>query len=67
LSQTTVKQLASVVGIPAEQLLAQMTDAGVSKSSADDVVTDDEKQKLLAHIRSGQTRVAAEPAKVTLR
>ena len=67
MSQTTVKQLASVVGIPAEQLLAQMTDAGVSKSSADDVVTDDEKQKLLAHIRSGQTRVAAEPAKVTLR
>ena len=67
MSQTTVKQLASVVGIPAEQLLAQMTDAGVAKASADDIVTDDEKQKLLAHIRSGQTRVAAEPAKVTLR
>ncbi|HAY54567.1 MAG TPA: translation initiation factor IF-2, partial [Gammaproteobacteria bacterium] len=33
----------------------------------DDVVTDDEKQRLLAHIRSGQTKVSAEPAKVTLR
>lgn len=67
MSQTTVKQLASLVGIAAEQLLAQMTEAGVAKTSADDVVTDEEKQKLLAHIRSGSTRVATEPAKVTLR
>jgi len=67
LSDTTVKQLAALVGISAEQLLSQMTSAGIEKSSADDVVTDEEKQKLLAHIRSGQTKVAAEPAKVTLR
>jgi translation initiation factor IF-2 len=67
LSDTTVKQLATLVGISAEQLLSQMAGAGIDKSSQDDVVTDDEKQKLLAHIRSGQSRVAAEPAKVTLR
>jgi translation initiation factor IF-2 len=62
-----VKQLAALVGIPAEQLLSQMVGAGIDKSSPDDVVTDDEKQRLLAHIRSGQTKVSAEPAKVTLR
>jgi len=62
-----VKQLATLVGISAEQLLAQMTSAGIEKSSSDDVVTDEEKQKLLAHIRSGQAKVSAEPAKVTLR
>ena len=67
MSDTTVKQLATLVGISAEQLLSQMAGAGIDKSSQDDVVTDDEKQKLLAHIRSGQSRVAAEPAKVTLR
>jgi len=67
LSETTVKQLAALVGIPAEQLLSQMVGAGIDKSSPDDVVTDDEKQRLLAHIRSGQTKVSAEPAKVTLR
>ncbi len=67
MSDTTVKQLATLVGIPAEQLLSQMAGAGIEKSSADDVVTDDEKQKLLAHIRSGQAKVSAEPAKVTLR
>ena len=67
MSDTTVKQLATLVGISAEQLLSQMTSAGIGKSSPDDVVTDEEKQKLLAHIRSGQTKVAAEPAKVTLR
>ena len=44
-----------------------MAGAGIDKSSPDDVVTDDEKQKLLAHIRSGQAKVSAEPAKVTLR
>ena len=62
-----MKQLATLVGISAEQLLAQMTSAGIEKSSSDDVVTDEEKQKLLAHIRSGQAKVSAEPAKVTLR
>ena len=67
MSETTVKQLAALVGIPAEQLLSQMAGAGIDKSSPDDVVTDDEKQRLLAHIRSGQTKVSAEPAKVTLR
>jgi len=67
LSDTTVKQLATLVGIPAEQLLSQMTGAGIDKSSPEDVVTDDEKHKLLAHIRSGQAKVSAEPAKVTLR
>ena len=67
MSDTTVKQLATLVGISAEQLLFQMAGAGIDKSSSDDVVTDDEKQKLLAHIRSGQAKVSAEPAKVTLR
>jgi len=67
LSDTTVKQLATLVGITTEQLLSQMAGAGIDKSSSDDVVTDNEKQKLLTHIRSGQARVSAEPAKVTLR
>ena len=67
MSDTTVKQLATLVGIPVEQLLSQMAGAGIDKSSSDDVVTDNEKQKLLAHIRSGQAKVSAEPAKVTLR
>jgi translation initiation factor IF-2 len=67
LSQTTVKQLASLVGIVAEKLLAQMSEAGIVKTSAEDVVTDDEKQIFLAYIRSGQAKVSAEPAKVTLR
>lgn len=67
MSQTTVKQLASLVGIVAEKLLAQMSEAGIVKTSAEDVVTDDEKQTFLAYIRSGQAKVSAEPAKVTLR
>ena len=42
MSDTTVKQLATLVGISAEQLLSQMAGAGIDKSSPDDVVTDDE-------------------------
>ena len=67
MSQTTVKQLATLVGIPDEQLLSQMAGAGIAKVSPEDVVTDDEKEKLLAHIRSGQSKALAEPAQVTLR
>lgn len=67
MSQTTVKQLAGLVGIPAEQLLSQMAEAGIAKASADDVVTDQEKQTLLSHIRSAQVRGVAEPSKVTIR
>ena len=47
-------------------IASQMTMAGIEKSSSNKLVTDEEKQKLLAHIRSGQTKVK-EPAKVTLR
>ena len=50
MSDTTVKQLAALVGISAEQLLSQMTSAGIEKSSSNDVVTDEEKQKLLAYL-----------------
>ena len=62
MSDTTVKQLATLVGISAEQLLSQVAGAGIDKSSSDDVVTSDsEKQKLLAHIRSGQSKVPEQP------
>ena len=49
MAEVTVKQLADVVGIPVDKLLTQMKDAGLSHAGADQVVTDDEKQALLAH------------------
>ena len=47
MSQVTIAQFAEVVKIPADRLLEQLANAGVSKSNVDDVIADDEKMKLL--------------------
>ncbi len=54
MAEVTVKQLAEMVGTPVERLLEQLSEAGVAKSSADDVVGDNEKMQLLEYLRSGQ-------------
>jgi len=54
MAEVTVKQLAEMVGTPVERLLEQLSEAGVAKSSADDVVGDREKMQLLEYLRSGQ-------------
>lgn len=51
MAQTTVKQLASEVGIPVERLVSRLTEAGVSSHSVDDTISDDDKLKLLRHLR----------------
>ena len=63
---TTVDQLAKLVGIPSEQLLKKMAEAGIIKNLYTDVVTDEEKQRLLQHIRGGTSDIKSGPAKVTL-
>ena len=51
MSEVTVNQLASDVGIPVDRLLKQLSDAGISKRSAEDVITEQEKMDLLNHLR----------------
>jgi len=51
MSDKTVKELAGVIGIPLERLLEQMKEAGISAHGSDDSISDDEKMKLLAHLR----------------
>ncbi|PPD36864.1 MAG: translation initiation factor IF-2 [Methylomonas sp.] len=71
MSDKTVRQLAEVVKIPLERLLEQLKEAGLSANSADDVISEDEKMQLLAHLRQrhgkagGQTDSA--PTRVTLK
>ncbi len=71
MSEKTVSQLAKVVGIPLEQFLEQLKEAGLSASSADDVISEDEKMKLLAHLRKrhGKADISTEstPKRVTLK
>ncbi|MDQ7986424.1 translation initiation factor IF-2 [Pseudomonas sp. G34] len=67
MTQVTVKELAQVVDTPVERLLQQMREAGLPHSSAEQVVTDNEKQALLAHLKSSHGEKKAEaPRKITL-
>ncbi|MGE8500441.1 MAG: translation initiation factor IF-2 [Pseudomonas sp.] len=66
MTQVTVKELAQVVDTPVERLLQQMREAGLPHSSAEQVVTDNEKQALLAHLKSSHGEKVEEPRKITL-
>lgn len=71
MSEKTVRHLAEVVKIPLERLLEQLKEAGLSASAPDDVISDDEKMQLLAHLRKrhGKSDGSDEstPKRVTLK
>ncbi len=73
MSDTTVKQLAHVLGLSPEKLLEQLTEAGMGKSGPEEVVTSTEKVKLLGFLRRqhGKRETPAEeesgPRQITLR
>ncbi len=66
MTQVTVKELAKTVDTPVERLLLQMREAGLPHNNADQVVTDSEKQALLAHLKGSHGDRADEPRKITL-
>ncbi|HDY8068008.1 TPA: translation initiation factor IF-2 [Vibrio vulnificus] len=67
MTQLTVKALSEEIGTPVDRLLEQLADAGMKKSSSDQV-SDEEKQKLLTHLKKehGDTSGDAEPTRLTL-
>ena len=50
MAEVTVKQLAETVGVPAERLLSQMKDAGLPHTAENEMVSEEQKQALLAHL-----------------
>ncbi len=68
MAETTVKQLAKVVGISVDKLLSQMQSAGLSHKNEDEVVSDKEKQSLLVFLKKshGSENVDTKPKKITL-
>jgi len=70
MSKVTVSQLADVLGVDSKKLLSQLKDAGIEASGGDDAVSNDDKKKLLAHLRASHGKVesdATAPRKVTLK
>ena len=63
---TTVAQFAAELSRPAATLLEQLQSAGVAKNSADDPLTDSDKERLLDFLRTSHGTAGAERKKITL-
>jgi translation initiation factor IF-2 len=70
MSNVSVAQLAEVLGVDVGRLITQLNDAGIEASSGDDAVSNEDKKKLLAHLRASHGKTASDataPRKVTLK
>jgi translation initiation factor IF-2 len=63
---TTVAQFAAELNRPAATLLEQLQSAGVAKQSADDALTDADKERLLGFLRSAHGSTGGDRKKITL-
>ncbi|MBU2826379.1 translation initiation factor IF-2, partial [Acidithiobacillus ferrooxidans] len=62
----TVANFAAELGVTNARLLEQLNAAGISKNTAEDVVTEDDKHRLLASLRSAHGEGGGEPRRITL-
>jgi translation initiation factor IF-2 len=70
MSEVTVGQLAEVLGVSIDKLLDQLNSAGIEAASGEDAVSNNDKKKLLAHLRASHGKSdsdATAPSKVTLK
>ena len=70
MAETTVRELADVVGIPVDRLLARLGESGLPHTEADQRINDQEKAQLFTHLRRLHGKGGAEPAaprKITLK
>ena len=71
MADVTVGELAKVVGVTAERLLAQIKEAGLPHTRAEDSISNDDKNTLLLFLRRGHGTAeagdAAAPRKITLK
>jgi translation initiation factor IF-2 len=69
MSQITVKSFADQINVGIERLLKQLQEAGVAKQE-EDILTEEEKQTLLSHLRSharGKSTGDASRSRITLK
>lgn len=67
MADVTVKQLAQVVGIPAEHLLTQLQKAGIAVTDENDKINEQEKLTLLSHLKNGGSTNPVAKGQITLR
>lgn len=74
MSEVTVKHFAKTIGITVDRLLVQLQEAGVAVREVDGILSEQDKAKLLSHLREqrdtvtleAETKAEAGPAKITL-
>ena len=67
MSQVTVQQLAATVGASVDRLLAQMKEAGLPHSEAEEAVSEEDKQVLLTFLKRSHGESTAAPKRITLK
>ncbi len=67
MAQVTVQQLAEVVGASSERLLTQMKEAGLPHTTAEEPVSDEDKQTLLKHLKRSHGESTDAPKRITLK
>ncbi len=71
MSEKTVEEMAKMVGIPLERFLEQLEQAGLPPHQPGDLVNEEEKVKLLAHLRKRHGKTEGEgdvsPKRITLK
>ena len=66
MSDDTVRKLAATVGKPIETMIEQLVQSGAARKAPDDVVTKDEKMRLIRYLKDARSGKAGE-GRVTLR
>ena len=66
MTSTTVAEFANELKKSTDTLLEQLKSAGVAKSSAEDALTEADKQKLLSHLKAAHGTATGERKKITL-
>jgi len=70
MSEVTVAEFADTLKVPVDRLIAQLDEAGINVSGANDVISEDAKLELLTHLRRShgkQEDAVAAPRKITLK
>ena len=67
MAQVTVQQLAEVVGASSERLLTQMKEAGLPHTTAEEAVSDEDKQTLLKYLKRSHGESTDAPKRITLK
>ena len=67
MTDKSVQELAVKVGLPVEKLLDQVREAGLPQKNADDSISNEQQDRLMAHLTRGQSQPGGNAGKITLK